>query len=116
MAYIKGLQPFLQNYAELINNGIDIDDNELAKLASILTINPVNLKMSIELVKKYGLTLKKNSGKYAIMCLAKNPIELAQEIDMVIDLDEIDVLKYCPEVLSEGVIDLVNRLKGWYTI
>lgn len=111
MVYIKGLQAFLQNYVLLVNNGINIDENELFKLASVLTINPVDFKLSLETVLNYGLSLKKGNGKYAIILLAKSASQLMKEMDLIIEVGEEDILKYYPEVLSSNVMELVNRLK-----
>ena len=108
--YIKGLQSFLQNYVLLKNNGIDLDDNEMAKMALILSIDPNEFKEALETVLSYGLTLKKNNGKYAIMCLAKGAKNLADAIDLIIEAGERDILTYYPEVLNDNPEDLVNRI------
>lgn len=110
IVYIKGLQSFLQNYVLLKNNGIDIDDNELSKMALILTIEPNEFKESLDTVLSYGLNLRKGNGKYAIMCLAKGAKSLAMAIDLIIEIGEKDILKYYPEVLNDNVEDLVNRI------
>lgn len=111
VVYIKGLQGFLQNYVELVNRGILIDSDELSKLACVLTINPIEFKMSLDMVNSYGISLKKANGKYAIMCLAKSSIQLMNEIDLIIETGEEDILKSYPEVLSNDVMGLVNRIK-----
>lgn len=111
IVYIKGLQGFLQNYVELVNNSINIDDNELSKLACILTINPIDFKMSLDTINNYHISLKKANGKYALMCLAKSSLQLMNEIDLIIEIGEEDILKSYPEVLSSDVMALVNRLK-----
>lgn len=110
MVYIKGLQAFLQNYMLLKNNDIDLDDNELAKVAAVLTIDPDNFKESIEAVKKYDLSLRKSNGKYAVMCLARPTVDLVKDMDLIIETGEYDILKYYPEVLNEDALGLVNRL------
>ena len=111
MVYVKGLQSFLQNYVELVNNGINLDDNELAKFASVLTINPQDFKMSLDTITKYGINLKKGNGKYEIICLAKSASQLMKEMDVIIEVEEGEILKYYPEVLSSDIYELANRLK-----
>lgn len=108
--YLKGLQPFLRNYLVLKDNGIELDDNQLSKFAIILAINPVDFKKSLQILLDYKVDLKKSDGKYAIMDLAVKDSELANKMDMIINIGEEDLLKYYPEVLSTDVKELVNRL------
>ena len=108
--YIKGLQSFLQNYMSLKNANINLDDIEIAKFGSVLAINPIEFKESFQTILSYNLTLKKNSGKYAIMALLKNVSELKNDINMLIEIGEEDILKFYPEVLEGNVSDLINRL------
>lgn len=108
--YLKGLQSFLRNYLVLKENGIDIDDKQLAKFAIILSINPVDFKKSLQILLDYKLSLVKNDGKVAIMNLAIKDSELADKMDMIINIGEEDLLKFYPEVLSCDVKELVNRL------
>ena len=108
--YIKGLQSFLRNYLVLIENNIELDENQLSKFAIILSINPVDFKKSLQVLLDYNLTLVKNDGKIAIMDLAAKDSELANKMDMIINVGEEDLLKYYPEVLAGNVKDLVNRL------
>ena len=108
--FIKGLQPFFRNYLLLKDNNIELDDNELSKFAIILAINPVDFKKSLQVILDYGLSLKKNDGKIAIMDLAVKDSELANKMDMIINVGEEDLLKYYPEVLAGDVRGLVNRL------
>ena len=108
--YLKGLQSFLRNYLILKENNIEIDDNQLAKFAIILSINPVDFKKSLQILLDYKLSLVKNDGKVAIMDLAVKDSELANKMDMIINIGEEDLLKFYPEVLSGDVKELVNRL------
>ena len=108
--YLKGLQSFLRNYMVLKDNGIELDENELSKFAIVLSINPVDFKKSLQILLDYKLTLKKNDGKIAIMDLAVKDSELANKMDMIINVGEEELIKYYPEVLSGDVKELVNRL------
>lgn len=108
--YLKGLQSFLRNYLVLKENNIEIDDNQLAKFAIILSINPVDFKKSLQILLDYKLSLVKNDGKVAIMDLAIKDSELANKMDMIINVGEEDLLKFYPEVLADDVKELVNRL------
>lgn len=108
--YYKGLQPFLRNYIALEENHIHLDENELSKFAVVLSINPDNFKQSLQTLVDYKVTLKKNDGKIAIMCLTLKAVELARRMDMIIDAGEEDLIKYYPEVLVSDVEGLVNRL------
>lgn len=108
--YLKGLQSFLRNYLVLKENDIEIDDNELSKFAIILSINPVDFKKSLQILLDYKLTLVKNDGKIAIMDLAVKDSELANKMDMIINIGEEELLKFYPEVLTGDVKELVNRL------
>ncbi len=108
--YLKGLQSFLRNYLLLSENNIELDDNQLSKFAIVLSINPVDFKKSLQILLDYKLTLVKNDGKIAIMDLAVKDSELANKMDMIINIGEEELLKYYPEVLSGNVKDLVNRL------
>ena len=108
--YLKGLQSFLRNYVVLKDNGIELDENELSKFAIVLSINPVDFKKSLQILLDYKLTLKKNDGKIAIMDLAVKDSELANKMDMIINIGEEELIKYYPEVLSGDVKELVNRL------
>lgn len=110
MVYIKGLQSFLQNYMSLKTSQIVLDENELEKFSSVLSINPVDFKSSLNTLLSYNITLKKNSGKYAIMALLKSSQELSHNIDMLIEIGEEDILKFYPEVLESDVKALTNRL------
>lgn len=108
--YLKGLQSFLRNYLVLKENDIEIDDNQLSKFAIILSINPVDFKKSLQILLDYKLTLVKNDGKIAIMDLAVKDSELANKMDMIINVGEEELLKFYPEVLAGDVKELVNRL------
>ena len=108
--YLKGLQSFLRNYLVLKENNIELDDNQLAKFAIILSINPVDFKKSLQILMDYKLTLVKNDGKIAIMDLAVKDSELANKMDMIINIGEEELLKFYPEVLSGDVKELANRL------
>lgn len=110
MVYIKGLQSFLQNYMTLKSANINLDDNELEKFGVILSIEPYEFKLSLQTIMSYNLSLKKNSGKYALMALLKPAAVLSHEIDMVIEIGEEDILKFYPEVLESDVTGLINRL------
>ncbi|MBR1416963.1 MAG: hypothetical protein IJ572_04020 [Bacilli bacterium] len=108
--YVKGLQSFFRNYMVLKDNDIDLDENELSKFAIILAINPVDFKKSLQVLMDYKVSLKKNDGKYAIMDLAVKDSELANKMDMIINVGEEDLIKFYPEVLAGDVKGLVNRL------
>lgn len=110
MVYIKGLQSFLQNYLLLKNNNVEIDDNELSKIAPILTIDPIEFKKSLDLILSYGISLKKSNGKYSVMSLSRNAKDLASDIDLIVETGEKDLLRYYPEVLNSSTFDLANRL------
>ena len=108
--YLKGLQSFLRNYLVLKESNIEIDDNQLSKFAIILSINPVDFKKSLQILLDYKLTLIKNDGKVALMDLAVKDSELANKMDMIINVGEEDLIKFYPEVLAGDVKELVNRL------
>ena len=108
--YLKGLQPFLRNYIVLKDNNIQLDNDAIAKFAVILSINPVDFKKSLQVLLDYNISLLKSDGKYALMNLAVKDSELANKIDMIINANEEDLLKFYPEVLSTDVKELVNRI------
>ncbi len=108
--YLKGLQPLLRNYIELKENNIVLDDDQISKFAPVLSLNPVDFKKSLQILLDYHVNLKKSDGKIALMDLTLSPVELANRMDMIINVGEEDLLKYYPEVLVSNIVELVNRL------
>ena len=108
--YLKGLQSFLRNYIVLKENNIDVEPQDIAKFAIILSINPVDFKKSLQVLLDYKVSIRKNDGKIALSILSINSLELANKMDMIINVGEEDLIKYYPEVLCTNVKELVNRL------
>ena len=58
----------------------------------------------------YKVSLRKNDGKVVLSILSINSVELANKMDMIINVGEEDLLKYYPEVLCSNVKELVDRI------
>jgi hypothetical protein len=108
--YLKGLQNYLQNYIALNGANIIIDSNELAKFGNVLTISPNEFNKVLQVIEAYHLTLKKNDGKVALMLFTKEAKELYNKINLLIENNEFDLIKFYPEVLMNNVNKLINRL------
>jgi hypothetical protein len=108
--FLKGLQSFFRNYIVLKENNITLENQDIAKFAAILSINPVDFKKSLQMLMDYKVSVKKNDGKVALSLLAINSVELANRMDMIINTGEEDLIKYYPECLATNVKELVDRI------
>ncbi|MBE6159308.1 MAG: hypothetical protein E7159_05745 [Firmicutes bacterium] len=108
--FLKGLQSFFRNYIVLKENNITLENQDIAKFAAILAINPVDFKKSLQMLMDYKVSVKKNDGKVALSLLAINSVELANKMDMIINTGEEDLIKYYPECLATNVKELVDRI------
>lgn len=108
--FLKGLQSFFRNYIVLKENNISLENQDIAKFAAILAINPVDFKKSLQMLMDYKVSVKKNDGKAALSLLAINSVELANRMDMIINTGEEDLIKYYPECLATNVKELVDRI------
>lgn len=108
--YLKGLQSFFRNYIVLKENGINLDKQDIAKFAIILSINPVDFKKTLQMLLDYNVSIVKSDGKAALSILSINSIELANKMDMIINTGEEDLIKYYPECLCTNVKELVDRI------
>ena len=108
--YLKGLQSFFRNYIVLKENGISLENEDIAKFAIILSINPVDFKKTLQMLLDYKVSLRKADGKVALSVLSINYVELANKMDMIINTGEEDLIKYYPECLCTNVKELVDRI------
>ena len=112
---------YVDNYEKIIKDAYEKNPDADIIAFYIESLNPkrrirhlengyVDFKKSLQILLDYHLSLKKNDGKIALMDLAVKDVELANKMDMIINVGEEDLLKYYPEVLAGDVKELVNRL------
>lgn len=105
---------FFDSMSKLNEYGIEPDDKEQLQYMTLLTVSNANILPDTEVLKDYGISLLRKNGKYELGLYIKNPLELEQSIDDIVETGEEDLVNTVPEVLKENtdyIVKIINYLK-----
>ena len=105
---------FFDSMAKLNEYGIEPDEKEQLQYMTLLTVANDNILPDTEVLKDYGISLLRKNGKYELGLYIKNPLELEQSIDDIVETGEEDLVNTIPEVLKENtdyIVKIINYLK-----
>lgn len=105
-----GVQSFFKTLDVLRSNGIEPDDSEITAYLTILAKYSDNVEPDTEVLKDYRVSILRSNGKYGLGYMMKNPLELVQSLDDIIEIGEEDLINNVPEVLAVNTDELVKRL------
>lgn len=98
------------NKKALEEAGYDIDEKEERNYTSVIYSSPY-LKSDISVLKEYLISIIKRNSKYALSVFWKNPQELIENVDDIIEAGLENILETNPEILEENTTELIKRVK-----
>ena len=112
LAFKNDIHNYLKNLDQLNEANIELDGMELSKFSATLCLtNPTSLKNNLDILNFYNLSITRHNGKHAIKVLALDSDVLLNNIDTIIETGEEELLKSNPEVLTEDVMGIAERIK-----
>lgn len=98
------------NKKALEEAGYDIDEKEERNYTSVIYSSPY-IKSDISVLKEYLISIIKRNSKYALSVFWKNPQELIENVDDIIEAGLENILETNPEILEENTSELIKRVK-----
>lgn len=99
-----------ENIKALEEAGYDIEDKEERNYTSVIYSSPYVSK-DISILKDYLISIIKRNSKYALSVFWKNPNELVEDIDDLVESGLENMLETNPEVLEDKSSELIRRVK-----
>lgn len=99
-----------ENKKALENAGYDIEEKEERNFSTVIYSSPY-INKDIDILKEYLISIIKRNSKYALSVFWKNPTELMEDIDDIIESGLENILETNPEVLEESAAELIKRVK-----
>ncbi len=99
-----------ENIKALEEAGYDIEEKEERNYTSVIYSSPYVSK-DISILKDYLISIIKRNSKYALSVFWKNPNELVEDIDDLVEAGLENILETNPEVLEDKSSELIRRVK-----
>ena len=95
----------------LANLDMEPDEKEELYYAPVLAKNNKYVASDTEILKDYGISIYRRNGKHEFGIYWKNPVELLNSIDDIIEIGEEDLLDSAPEALAVNSESVIAKIK-----
>ncbi len=95
----------------LASMDMEPDEKEELYYAPVLAKNNKYVASDTEILKDYGISIYRRNGKHEFGIYWKNPVELLNSIDDIIEIGEEDLLDSAPEALAVNSGSVIAKIK-----
>lgn len=102
---------YYANLAALRNLGIEPDEKELKYCRECFSKYETQILEDTQVLKEYGININRKNGKYELEVYWKQPRELVNNVDDIIEVGEEDLLNTTPEAIGIRTETILGRIK-----